>query len=98
MSTKTKFNKIYCNHMFYSHSILKSTFPTPSTFPSYATECYNPKYTLMSVCCVCKDLASLSHIYLKLISVLMIICLLPTYINLCMDAQNVLQFHSNVLR
>ena len=34
MSTKTKFNVIYCSHMFHSHSILKSTFPTPSTFPS----------------------------------------------------------------
>ena len=33
MSTKTKFNVIYCNNMFHSHSILKSTFPTPSTFP-----------------------------------------------------------------
>ena len=34
MSTKTKFNVICCNHMFHSHSILKSTFPTPSTFLS----------------------------------------------------------------
>ena len=34
MSTKTKFNLIYCNHKFHSHSILKSTFPTTSTFPS----------------------------------------------------------------
>ena len=29
---KLNINVIYCNHMF--HSILKSTFPTPSTFPS----------------------------------------------------------------
>ena len=34
MSTKTKLNVIYCKYMFHSHSILKSTFPTPSTFPS----------------------------------------------------------------
>ena len=34
MSTKTKFNVIYYNHLFHSHSILKSTFQTPSTFPS----------------------------------------------------------------
>ena len=34
MSTKTKFNVIYCNHMFQPLSILKSTFPTPSTLPS----------------------------------------------------------------
>ena len=38
MSTKTKFNLILCNHMFHSHSILNPTFPTPSTFPSYAKE------------------------------------------------------------
>ena len=34
MSTKTKSNLIFCNHMLLSLSILKSTFPTPSTFPS----------------------------------------------------------------
>ena len=49
MSTKTKFNVIYCNHMFHTHSIPKSTFSTPSTFPSLATEFYNPKLTLMRV-------------------------------------------------
>ena len=34
MPTKTKFNVIYCNHMVRSHSIIKSTFPIPFTFPS----------------------------------------------------------------
>ena len=64
--------------MFYSHSILKSTFPTPSTFPSKATELYNPKWTLMSVCCVCVKIWHLFHIRdreLKLISV----CLINDY-------------------
>ena len=28
MSTKSKFNVIYCNHMFHSHFILESTLPT----------------------------------------------------------------------
>ena len=28
MSTKTRFNAIYCNHMFHTLSIIKSTFPT----------------------------------------------------------------------
>ena len=46
MSTKTKFNVIYCNHMFHSHSILKSTFPTPSF--TYLIESIDSK--LISVC------------------------------------------------
>ena len=56
MSTKTKFNIINCNHMFHSYSILMSTFPT------HSTELYNPKSTLMSVCCVCVKIWHFFHI------------------------------------
>ena len=64
--------------MFHSHSILKSTFPTPSTFPSQAIELYNPKWTLMSVCCVFVWRFGISFTYViesidsKLISVCLI--------------------------
>ena len=47
----------------------------------------------MSVCCVCKDLASLSHDrkyrFEMNFCVLMIICFLPTYIYMFMEAQNI---------
>ena len=52
MSTKTKFNVIYWNHVFHSHSILNPPFPTLSTFPSYPTELYNPKSKVIFVCLI----------------------------------------------
>ena len=68
--------------MFYSHSILKSTFPTPSIFPSSATEIYNPKRTTNKcVLYVCADLAFLSHTCWKVCidSKLISVCLIYDY-------------------
>ena len=78
MSTKTKFNVIYCNHMFHSHSILKSTFPNSSTFPPQATELYNPKWTLMSVC-VWRFGVSFTYVIESIGSKLISVCLNNDY-------------------
>ena len=63
MSTKTKFNVIYCNNMFHSHSILSQP-SQPLFLPLliYRTlqPQMNPNECVLFVC-VCKDMASLSH-------------------------------------
>ena len=37
MSTKTKLNLIYCNHMFHSHSILNPFLPSPLKLQNFTT-------------------------------------------------------------
>ena len=78
--TKTKFYLIYCNHMFHSHSILKCFFPTLSTFPSSATELYNPKWTLMSVCCVWRFGIYFTNIIESIDSKLISVCLINDHL------------------
>ena len=59
--------------MFHSHSILKPTFQTPSTFPLKLHNFTTPNGSLMSVCCVCRFGISFTFVIegieLKLISV-----------------------------
>ena len=59
--------------MFHSHSIFKLTFPTPSTFPSKATELYNPKCILRSVCRFC---VSFTYVVESIESKLNSVCLI----------------------
>ena len=78
MSTKTKFNVIYCNHMFYLNPFLSQPSQPLLPSPIKLTEFYNPKWTLISVCCVCVWRFGVSFTYVivsidsKLISVFLI--------------------------
>ena len=64
--------------MFNSYSILNPTFPTPSTFPSYAT---TPNESVMSVCCVCVCRFGISFTYAieNIESKLISVCLINDY-------------------
>ena len=63
MSTKTKFNVIYCNHMFHSHSILKSTFPNPFYLPLLSYRTLQPQINPNEcVQCVCVKIWRVFHI------------------------------------
>ena len=63
MSTKTKLNLIYCNHMFFFNLTPFLTLrsqplvPSPLKVQNFTT----PNESLMNVSCVCVDLASFSH-------------------------------------
>ena len=50
MSTKTKFNVIYCKHMFHSHSILKPTFHLPLLSYRTLQPQMNPNECVKCVC------------------------------------------------
>ena len=63
--------------MFYSYFILKPTFPTPSTFPSLATELYNPKL-ITNECAWRFDISS-TYIIESIESKLIFACLINDY-------------------
>ena len=66
----------------HSHSILKSTFPTPSTFPSSATELYNPPETTnecVSGVRVCRFGTSFTYVIKNIDSKLISVCLIKYY-------------------
>ena len=97
ISTKTKFNVIYCNHMFHSHPILKDL-SNPFYLPLLSYRTLQPQ---MNVCCVrvyiWRDFHICDRKY-RFESNFCVIRLLPTYTYFFMYALNASPYHSNVKR
>ena len=69
--------------MFHSHSILNPPFPTPSTFPSWATELYNPKWItneyVLRECVMCIFGTTFIYVIEGIDSKVISVCLINDY-------------------